>query len=140
MTNRTIADIVKEQQPLVLTANETVQKACRCMWERRTGSVLVVDDQQSLSGIFTGRDAVRMLAEGKDAAATTLVQTMTPNPTTIAPGSRAIDALRAMSDGGFRHLPVVENGRIRGILSRGDFKGMEIDRLDDETHLWECLW
>lgn len=140
MTNRTIADIVKEQEPLVLTANETVQKACRCMWERRTGSVLVVDDQQSLSGIFTGRDAVRMLAEGKDAAATTLVQTMTPSPTTIAPGSRAIDALRAMSDGGFRHLPVVENGRIWGILSRGDFKGMEIDRLDDETHLWECLW
>lgn len=140
MTNRTIADIVKEQQPLVLTANETVQKACRCMWERRTGSVLVVDDQKSLSGIFTGRDAVRMLAEGKDPAATTLVQTMTPNPTTITPGSRAIDALRAMSDGGFRHLPVVENGRIWGILSRGDFKGMEIDQLDDETHLWECLW
>jgi CBS domain-containing protein len=63
-----------------------------------------------LSGIFTGRDAVRMLAEGKDAAVTTLGQAMTPDPITINPDSRAIDALRTMSDGGFRHLPVVENG------------------------------
>ena len=139
MTNRTIADIIKEQKPVVLAAHETVQKACGCMCERRAGSVLVVDDQQRLSGIFTGRDAVRTLAEGKDAAVTTLAQAMTANPTTIAPESRAIDALRAMTDGGFRHLPVVENGRIWGIVSRGDFKGMEIDRLDEETHLWECL-
>ena len=44
-----------------------------------------------------------------------------------------------MSDGGFRHLPVVESGRIYGIVSRSDFKGLEIDRLDDENHIWECL-
>ncbi len=139
MTNRTIADIVKEQKPLVLAAHETVQEACRCMWDRRAGSVLVVNDQQSLSGIFTGRDAVRTLAEGKDAAVTTLAQAMTANPTTITPESRAIDALRTMNDGGFRHLPVIESGRIWGIISRGDFKGMEIDRLDEETQLWECI-
>jgi len=139
MTNRRIAYIVKDQKPLVLAAHETVQQACRCMWERRAGSVLVIDDQECLSGIFTGRDAVRTLAEGKDAAVTKLAQAMTPNPTTIRPESRAIDALRAMSDGGFRHVPVVENGRIWGIVSRGDFKGMEIDRLDEETELWECI-
>ena len=52
---------------------------------------------------------------------------------------RAIDALRAMSDGCFRHLPVVEDGRIWGIVSRGDFTAMEIDRLEEETHLWECI-
>ena len=48
------------------------------MCERRTGSVLVLDDQQRLTGIFTGRDAVRALAEGKNAEATTLAQAMTP--------------------------------------------------------------
>ena len=84
-------------------------------------------------------DAVRTLAEGKDAAVTPLAQAMTLNPVTITPESRAIDALRAMSDGGFRHLPVVEEGRIWGIVSRGDFTGTEIDRLDEETHLWECI-
>jgi CBS domain-containing protein len=109
------------------------------MRERRAGSVLVIDDQQRLSGIFTGRDAVRTLAEGNDAAVTTLAKAMTPGPVTITPESRAIDALRAMSDGGFRHLPVVEKGRIWGIVSRGDFKGMEIDQLDEEDHLWECI-
>jgi CBS domain-containing protein len=139
MTNRKLAYIIKDQEPLVLSANETVQQACRHMRERRVGSALVIDDQRRLAGIFTGRDAVRLLAEGKNAAQTPLAQAMTPNPTTIAPDSRAIDALRAMSDGGFRHLPVLEEGRIWGIVSRGDFTGMEIDRLDEETHLWECI-
>ena len=139
MTNRKLAYIVKDQEPLVLAANETVLHACRCMRERHAGSVLVIDDHQRLSGIFTGRDAVRTLAEGKDAAVTTLAQVMTPNPVTITPESRAIDALRTMSDGGFRHLPVVENEMIWGIVSRGDFKGMEIDQLDEEDHLWECI-
>ena len=139
MTNRKLAYIIKDQKPLVLVAHETVQHACRCMRERHAGSVLVIDDQQSLIGIFTGRDAVRTLAEGQDPAVSTLAQAMTPNPVTIAPESRAIDALRTMSDGGFRHLPVVENERIWGIVSRGDFKGMEIDQLDEEEHLWECI-
>jgi CBS domain-containing protein len=123
----------------VLAAHETVQPTCRCMRERNAGSVLLIDDQQRLRGIFTGRDAVRTLAEGKDAAVTTLAQAMTSNPVTITPESRAIDALRTMSDGGFRHLPVVENERIWGIVSRGDFKGMEIDQLDEEDHPWECI-
>ena len=67
---------------------------------------------------------------------TTLAQAMTPDPITIC---RAIDALRTMCHGGFRHLPVVENEMIWGIVSRGDFKGMEIDQLDEEDHLWECI-
>jgi CBS domain-containing protein len=101
--------------------------------------VLVVDDRQRLTGIFTGRDAVRALADGKDAEATTLAQAMTPNPVTITPDCRAIDALREMSDHGCRHLPVLENGKIWGVVSRGDFKGMEIDQLEEEDHLWECI-
>jgi CBS domain-containing protein len=139
MINRKLADIVKGQKLLVLAEHETVQQACRCMWECRTGSVLVIDDQQRLTGIFTGRDAVRTLAEGKSAEVTTLAQAMTPNPITITPDNRAVDALREMSNRGFRHLPVVESGRIWGVVSRGDFLGMEIDRLDEDNHLWECI-
>ena len=130
MTNRKLAYIVKDQKPLVLALNETVQHACRLMWERRAGSVLIVDTENRLSGIFTGRDAVRLLAKGKDAATTHLAEAMTPNPVTVAPESRAIDALKAMSDGGFRHVPVTENGRILGVVSRGDFKGMEFEEFD----------
>jgi CBS domain-containing protein len=139
MVNRKLADIIKGQKLTVLREEATVQEACRRMWECRVGSVLVADKEQRLTGIFTGRDAVRSLAEGKDAATTPLAQVMTPNPVTVAPECHAIDALRAMKDRGFRHLPVVDCGRVVGIVSRSHFKGMEIDRLDDEEHLWECI-
>jgi CBS domain-containing protein len=138
--NREVATIIKNQQPLVLAADETVQRACQLMSESGFGSVLVVDNQQQLTGIFTGRDAVRRLAEGKDAANKSLGFAMKRNPVTITPDSHAIDALRAMSDGSFRHLPVVANGKIYGLVSRSDFTGIEIDRLDEEVHLAECIW
>ena len=67
MTNRNIADIVKDKKFLVLPEHQTVQEACRCMWEWRIGAVLVLDNQQRLARIFTGRDAVRSLAEGRKA-------------------------------------------------------------------------
>jgi CBS domain-containing protein len=130
MTNRKLAYIVKNQKPLLLGINETAQHACQLMWENRAGSVLVIDTENQLVGIFTGRDVVRLFAKGKDAVTTCLAQAMTPNPVTIAPGDRAIDALRAMCDGGFRHVPVLENGRIWGVISRGDFKGMEFEEFN----------
>jgi CBS domain-containing protein len=139
MTNRKIGNIVRGQKLQILAENATVQQACRCMFDCSTGSVLVVDDQQRLTGIFTGRDAVRTLAQGKNAEATILSQVMTPNPVTISPDSRAIDALRTMNERGFRHLPVVESGKLVGIITRSTFQGMEIDQLDTEVHLWECI-
>jgi CBS domain-containing protein len=138
--NREVASIIQNQKPLMLAADETVQRACESMTESRCGSVLVVDKQQQLTGIFTGRDAVRLLAKENQAAQKSLGLAMKRNPVTITPDSHAIDALRAMSDGGFRHLPVVENGKIYGVVSRGDFTGIEIDRLDEEEHLSECIW
>ncbi len=127
MTNRPLAYIVRDQKPIILAADETVSGACRLMRERGTGSVLVVDKQKRLSGIFTGRDAVRLLARAKDASSTLLVQAMTRNPTTISPRHSAIDALRAMAEGGFRHLPVIDDGKIYGVVSLRDFKGMELE-------------
>ncbi len=139
-TFRTVAQIIGGQKPLVVGEGETVQQACRSMRRRKCGSTLVVDSQQRLSGIFTGRDAVRVLASVEDAAATRLAEAMTRNPVTITPESSAIDALRSMNDGGFRHLPVIENGKILGVVSRSDFTGIEIDRLDEEEHLKEVIW
>lgn len=139
MTNRNLAYIIKDQDPLVMTGIQTVQQACQCMNERHVGAVLVTDARNHLAGIFTGRDAVRMLAQGQSAADTKLSAVMTREPHSIGPECTAIEALRKMSDGGFRHLPIVADGRILGIVSRGDFKGMELDRLEEETHLWERL-
>jgi CBS domain-containing protein len=139
MTNRTISFIVKDQRPVILDRSRTVQEACKRMAERRVGAVLVADEDQRLCGIFTGRDAVRALGEARDPAATPLAQVMTADPVTIAPERTALDALRLLCDCGFRHLPVISHGKIVGIVSRGDFKGMELDRLEDETALWERI-
>jgi CBS domain-containing protein len=101
---------------------------------------LVADDKGGLAGIFTGRDAVsRVLAEGKDPAKTTLREVMTPDPETMTARHDAIDALRLMQDARCRHLPIVHEGIILGIVSRGDFRGTELDRFDEETGLWERI-
>ena len=137
---RRLSDIVYSQDPLILAQTTTVQAACQSMKKRRVGSVLVVDQDGALVGIFTGRDAVeRVLALGKSASRTPLTQVMTPNPTTMAPDKTAIEALRIMWDGGFRHIPIVRQGKVLGVVSRGDFRGDERERLDEERELWEHM-
>ena len=140
MSNRRMAEIVSRQHPVSMLPSATVQEACRVMRDRRIGAVVVTDDVSRVVGIFTGRDGVcRMLAEARDPSRTTLAEAMTPCPDTMPPGKHAIDALRLMRDGGFRHLPVAENGQLVGIVSRGDFRGLEQARLDEETGYWEIL-
>lgn len=138
MTNRSLQYIVKNQDPLTLGSAVSVQRACQRMWDRHVGAVMVVDDGR-LAGIFTGRDAVHALARGFDPERTPLSQAMTPNPDTIAPDATAIDALRRMHDCGYRHMPIVDGLRVVGIVSRGDFQGLELDLLEGETNLWERI-
>lgn len=141
MSERHMLDIVRDQKPLTLPPTATVKEACKRMSERRVGAVLVTEDSDRLVGIFTGRDAVcRVLAAGKSAARTHLSEVMTTEPVCMPPGRTAIEALRMMQDCGFRHIPVTEAGRVVGIVSRGDFRGMEQMRLDDETRMFERLW
>jgi CBS domain-containing protein len=137
---RALSDIVCHQQPLILQQDCSVRDACVQMRDRRVGSVLVTNAEGRLVGILTGRDVVRRVAsKGHDAADTSLADAMTVAPTTMTPGQTAIEALRLMWDGGFRHVPVVADGRIVGVVSRGDFKADEQDRLDQEREVWEHL-
>jgi len=138
MKTRTMAEMVRHQDPLALPPGASVQEACIAMHRRRVGAVLVVEGE-ALVGIFTGRDAVLCLAREVDPARTLLGQVMTANPITLGPQDRAIEALRLMNDGGFRHLPVVDQGRVMGIVSRYDFRGEEHGRMDDETGFFEVL-
>jgi CBS domain-containing protein len=137
---RRLSDIICNQHPLVMPQTTTVKAACEQMRDRRTGSVLVTDRSGALVGIFTGRDAVcGVLAEGRDATRTQLNEVMTKNPMTMSPKKTAIDALRLMWDGGFRHVPLLMEKKIAGIVSRGDFKGDEHGRLEEERELWEHM-
>jgi CBS domain-containing protein len=110
------------------------------MNERHLGAVLVTEKHGRLVGIFTGRDAVcRVLAVGKSPSKTKLRDVMTASPVTMSSERSVIEALRLMWDGGFRHVPVMEDEKLVGVVSRGDFKGLEQSRLDEERELWERL-
>ena len=89
-------------------------------------------DTTRVTGIWLLRDGRRLLSFSCND-----YLNLTHHPVVQA---AAIEALRAMDDGGFRHLPVAENGRILGVVSRSDFTGVEVDRLDEEEHLKEVIW
>jgi CBS domain-containing protein len=110
------------------------------MRQRHTGAALVVGVGRELEGIFTRGDAVnRVLAEGKSATKTTVGQVMTTKLRTIAPTTTVIEALRIMEDCGCRHLPVLNEGRILGVIFRSDFKGNELDIIEEEILVWERI-
>lgn len=137
---RRMSDIVRNQHPVTLPPTATVKHACECMRKHKVGAVLVTDEDNHLIGIFTGRDVVgRIVAEGKNAATIALSEVMTRNPVTVVPERSAIDALRLMQDAGCRHIPVTEEGKVVGVVSKADFRGLEVDRLDEETGLWERI-
>jgi CBS domain-containing protein len=137
---RKLADIGFNRQPLTMPPDARVRDACGAMHDAHTDSVLVVDPRGRLLGIFTDRDAVcRVIAARKDADTTTLDEVMTAAPDTLTPDTSAIEALRMMWDGGYRHIPIVDCGRLLGVVSRADFKAADRNRLEEERDLWEHM-
>ncbi len=128
MTYRTIRDVIKRIKIVRIGGDASVGEACRAMTENRVGAILVMDGE-TLEGIFTERDALnRVLAEGRDPETTRVSEVMTRDPVTLAPDAAAIDALRLMSEIGFRHLPIIENNRVYGVISIRDFIGAELQQ------------
>ena len=137
MLRKLIPDVVQRQDLATLLASATVREAATLMRARHIGSVLVVAADGTLEGIFTERDLVcRVVAERKNPDRTKLGAVMTARPQCGRPETTAIDALRAMHDGGFRHLPVVKDGKPVAVVSRRDFFGIEKARIDEESELW----
>ena len=101
---------------------DTVGEAVAVMAQNRIGSVLVMDGEKLL-GIFTERDTVRALSLSHDAPRHDIVSWMTHDPRTVPPDTDNDEALRTMLDNGFRHLPVVEGGKVIGMVSMRDLAG-----------------
>ena len=139
MAPRIVPHVMASKKVVHLSGEASVREAARLMREQNIGAVLIMENQ-ALTGIFTVADMTyRVIADGLDPDATPLQAVMTARPDTIAADSAAIEALRLMQDGGYRHLPVVEGGTVIGMVSRRDFHGTDKARLDDETHLWERI-
>jgi CBS domain-containing protein len=137
---RKFSVVTLHHHPIAMDEAASVIDACDQMRARQAGSVLVTGETGRLVGIFTGRDAVcRVLAQRRDPHTTRLAEVMTPDPKTMLPDRTAVDALRMMAEGGFRHVPLVKNGGIVGLVSRGDFRGLELSPDDEECDLWQHL-
>lgn len=117
MYSQQVRDVMEHEKLLTAPPDTTVSKAAKLMAKRKVGAVMVVE-RQSLVGIFTERDLVlRVVARDRDARTTRLGDVMTPAPHTIDPGKSFGYALLMMHEHGFRHVPVVEDGRVIGIVS-----------------------
>ncbi len=119
-----------------MSAAASVREACEVMAANHVGAVLVMEGGR-LDGIFTERDALnRVLAAGLDLDATRLADVMTREPVTLSPQTPVTEALRLMSEIGFRHIPIVEQEEVHGIISLRDFVGVELQLAaseDDEA-------
>ena len=144
MPDRSIRSVIGKRTPVCAAGTIKVCDAARLMKENNVGALLIVDDQGRLRGIFTERDAVfRVLAGDHDIRTMQVGQAMTRDPKTIEPDKAFGYALLMMFDGGFRHVPVVENGRPIGMVSARDALGPELREfeaaLDQRDHLREIM-
>lgn len=103
-------------QPLAAPADATIGEVMQLLRAQRTGAVLLCEESM-LVGIMTERDALRLMAEGTDLT-TRARDVMSRNPATIRADSTVGEAIRVMSEGGYRHLPIVDaNGRPQGVVA-----------------------
>jgi CBS domain-containing protein len=112
-----IREAMDRRKLLKAPPHATVASAVELMARENAGAVMVIDSER-LVGIFTERDVVlRVVAARRDADATSLAEVMTSNPRTIGPEAALGSALLIMHENRFRHLPVLERGRLIGVVS-----------------------
>ncbi len=137
---RRIFEVMPGTELVILPPSATVHAAAVAMAERRQCLVLAMTADR-LDGILTEQDVVRrVVAARRDPDRVTVGEVMTPRPDTITADDLALTGMQMMEDGGYRHLPVVHNGRVVGLISRVDFAGAEKTELEAERRCWEKLW
>src|SRR5579871_650452 len=107
--------------PVTVPLGTSIAQTVQVLLDKEVGAVLIVDKDGMLVGIFSERDLlVKVAGAGKDLSALPVEQFMTPKPQTVGPDATLAFALHKMDVGGYRHLPVVRDGRPIAILSVRD--------------------
>ena len=116
---KTIRDLMTKN-PCAIDADQPVAHAAKMMRDENVGLAPIVEGQK-LVGTLTDRDiAIRVVAEGKDPQKTTVREVATTSVVTIDPNQDLAEALRLMAQNQVRRLPVVEDGRLAGIVAQAD--------------------
>ncbi|MGH2731541.1 MAG: CBS domain-containing protein [Actinomycetota bacterium] len=104
---------------LTVAPDHTLEEGAAAMIERKVGSAVVLSGA-SLVGIVTERDVMRAVARGMVPWNTRIEDVMTADPVSVPPDMATRDAIALMLKGGFRHLPVVKEGQVVGVVSIRD--------------------
>lgn len=120
--NESLSRLLGEQSPEIHSVNPdvSVTECIRRMNDLMIGAMLVMENE-SLLGIFTERDAItRVLGAGLDPTNTKISEVMTKNPFCVTPSTTLDEAMETITNLRFRHLPVVQDGKVLGMVSSGD--------------------
>ena len=124
----------KGREIISLTPERTIGEAARLMAERRIGAVMIITADSVIAGILSERDVVRALAQsGAEALDHALSRHMTSKVTTAREGDGIQDIMELMTVGKFRHVPVVEAGKLVGIISIGDVVKHRLAEIEAEA-------
>ena len=134
MFDKPVRSVMQRRKVLKATPETLVSKAAGLMAAKNVGAIMVIENDH-LVGIFTERDVVfRVVARGLDAQATRLADVMTRAPHTVDPDKPFGYALLVMQENGFRHLPVMQDGKLIGIVSARSAMDPELEEFVSEAH------
>jgi CBS domain-containing protein len=116
-------DFKTKPKPVTFSPEDKVRSALNVMCEKNIGSIIVLDADQKVAGIVTERDMMRrVLGKDRNPDETKLAEIMSTDIKTANESDNLVDWMHAMSDGRFRHLPVVDaEGKLVNMMSQGDF-------------------
>ena len=127
----------KPSQLISVAPHEPVQRALELMKERRVRSVLVLDAERLVGIITQGDCAIRVLLTGRDARATPVSEVMTADPMTVKLSDQLEACMGLMASRNIRHLPVLDAGRVVGVVSIGDIVKDMIRQLGEQVSYLE---
>ncbi len=131
-----VQQIVDQKSSRIITVapGATIADAADLLKRENIGAVMVCGSDGALSGILSERDIVRAMPEhGPDLFALSVSQLMTENVVTCSPEDRVHDLMKKMTEGRFRHLPVMGDGEVIGIISIGDVVKNRLEELEAEA-------
>lgn len=132
----TVQQLIARKGDVVYTIapGETLSTAVKVLRDRRIGALLVADGTGALQGILSERDIVRKLAETPgQTLPQTVAENMTSKVESCTPSDPLVSVLRRMNQGRFRHMPVLENGKLCGMLTIGDVVNYRLNELEYEA-------
>jgi CBS domain-containing protein len=133
-----IAQILAGKSPDVVTTrpDATIAEVAKLLKAKRIGAVVVTDADGGLCGIISERDLARGLADHGAGMLTLRVgDLMTREVSTCSPDDGIDQLMQQMTEGRFRHLPVVADGKMIGIISIGDVVKHRLQELEQEAHM-----